>query len=60
MGEWNETCMMTRLPILPGESVIGLLLTRRSTVLDRSYPDGEYTPSVCLFSAIMTATAVLR
>lgn len=44
MGEWNETCMMTRLPILPGESVIGLLLTRRSTVLDRSYPDGEYTP----------------
>lgn len=44
MGEWNETCLMTRLPILPGEAVMGLLLARRDAVLDRSYPDGEYMP----------------
>lgn len=44
MGCWNETCMLTRLPILEGERAAAVLLAQRPDIQDMSSPDCAFMP----------------
>lgn len=44
MGIWNETCMLSRLPILEGEAVGGVLLAQNKDSKRTSYPDEIWKP----------------
>ena len=44
MGCWNETCMLTNLPILDGEPCVGILLTPTNERGHTSYADEKYQP----------------
>ena len=48
MGCWNGTCMISKLPIMSGEPVVGLFLVggifSRSNVDGRSYPTDLWSP----------------
>lgn len=46
MGFWNETCMMTRLPILYEEPAVGLLIAPRKDPLGCTYCDDMWSPAV--------------
>lgn len=45
MGFWNETCMMTRLPILYEEPAVGLLIVPRKEPLGCTYCDDMWSPA---------------
>ena len=44
MGTWNETCMLSHLPILEGEAVGGVLLIQKKDSKRTSYPDEIWKP----------------
>lgn len=44
MGIWNETCMLSHLPILEGEAVGGVLLAQNKDSKRTSYPDEIWKP----------------
>ena len=44
MGVWNETCMLSHLPILDGEEVGGVLLAQKNDSKRTSYPDEIWQP----------------
>lgn len=44
MGTWNETCMLSHLPILEGEEVGGVLLAQKNNSKRTSYPDEIWQP----------------
>lgn len=46
MGCWNETCMVSHLPIYEGDPIDFVLLACRNPRLDCCHPDGVFVP-VC-------------
>ncbi len=44
MGYWNETCMLTGLPIQTGEDVVGYFIARRRVPDGKTYPNAFYAP----------------
>lgn len=44
MGCWNETCMISNLPIMEGETVGAVLIAKTGNPVGTSYPDEEWTP----------------
>lgn len=44
MGCWNETCMLTNLPILTGDEVIAFLIQRNYMPNAGCNPDGNFRP----------------
>jgi len=45
MGCWNETCMLTHLPILVGERTVAVLIAQQhATHNSNCYPDGVFQP----------------
>lgn len=44
MGSWNETCMVTNLPIFAGEPCLGVVLMEASYWSAGCYATSEYTP----------------
>lgn len=44
MGSWNETCMVTHLPIFAGEPCLGVVLMEASYWSAGCYATSEYTP----------------
>ncbi len=44
MGTWNETCMLSHLPILEGDDVGTVLLAQNRDSMRTSYPDEVWKP----------------
>lgn len=44
MGSWNETCMLSGLPIQPGDSCYAVILLENPEVYDICYPTSSYIP----------------
>ena len=44
MGYWNETCMISNLPIMEGENVGAVLIAKAGNPIGTSYPDEEWKP----------------
>lgn len=44
MGFWYETCMLTELPVLPGEECAGFLIARNNTPRGRTWPESFWRP----------------
>ena len=44
MGFWNETCMLSKLPIRPETPCAGILIARRPEPVNKTYADGFYAP----------------
>ena len=44
MGSWNETCMLSGLPIQPGDSCYTVILAENPEVYDICYPTSSYIP----------------
>lgn len=51
MGCWNETCMLSNLPILSGEKVYAFILEQAvvARLTHHSYPDEMWTPFIFFF-----------
>lgn len=45
MGYWNETCMLTRLPIREGDRIAALVIARRISNRNPTYADGYFAPA---------------
>lgn len=44
MGFWYETCMLTGLPVLPGEKCAGFLIARNNVPRGRTWPTSFWRP----------------
>lgn len=44
MGCWNETCMLTHLPILAGERTVAVLIAQHEIHNSNCHPDGVFQP----------------
>jgi len=44
MGSWNETCMISNLPIIEDESIIAFKIRACKPIRSLCYPDDLYEP----------------